>query len=116
MLPVASSLLTNLTLVDLDADTIHPDASIHVEDGLIAQILVGDAPEASAERLDLGGAYVIPGLWDVHSHLSHERPRYIPGETLPARVMRCLWAAVKAVKAGITGIRRGRVPLHRRGH
>ncbi len=104
---MASTLLTNLRLVDLDAGTITDDASLFLADGRIARIGAGEVPGSGPESIDLEGAYVIPGLWDVHSHLSHERPRYIPGETLPARVLRCLWAALKAVKAGITGIRSG---------
>jgi len=41
----------------------------------------------------------------VHTHLSHERPRNTPGETVAARTLRGVGGAVKAVRAGITGLR-----------
>src|SRR5580704_14294688 len=63
-------LLTNATLIDC----VHPQpiqgATVLIEDGRIReirndgnQIDAGDALE-----INLGGGYLMPGLWDVHIH------------------------------------------------
>jgi len=67
--------LTNATLIDC----VHPaptkQATVVVEDGRISQILTNaDAPPTGdAVEIDLKGAYLLPGLWDVHIH-----PDYFP--------------------------------------
>src|SRR5580704_10766249 len=64
------TLLTNATLIDC----VHPQpiqgATVLIEDGRIReirndgnQIDAGDALE-----INLGGGYLMPGLWDVHIH------------------------------------------------
>jgi imidazolonepropionase-like amidohydrolase len=62
--------LTNATLID--CVTPHPVAgtSVIVEDGRIAEVLDGRrSPDTrDADVVDLGGAYLLPGLWDVHIH------------------------------------------------
>ncbi len=45
------------------------DAWLLVENGMIAGIGEGAAPETDAERLDAGGKLVTPGLVDAHTHL-----------------------------------------------
>ena len=96
-------LLTNARIVRLQSGEIL-DGWLRVAGGKIAGFGTGVASPGDAVVDDVGGAYVIPGLWDVHSHLSFERP--IPaGETVVQRTFRCIAAGVTAVRAGITGIR-----------
>jgi imidazolonepropionase-like amidohydrolase len=47
-----------------------PGASVTVEDGRIVEVLgASRSPDTrQAEVIDLGGAYLLPGLWDVHIH------------------------------------------------
>src|SRR5215831_6082492 len=51
-----------------DAGTEHEDGWVLVEDGIVAAAGSGAEPEAD-ERLDLGGALVVPGLVNTHHHL-----------------------------------------------
>ena len=98
------TLLTHVRLVDLDGGSIVDDAWLRLDSHRIAEIGRGEAPAGDALVEDLGGAYLLPGLWDVHAHMSFERP--IPdSETTAGRTARCIGAAVNAVRAGITGMR-----------
>ena len=101
----ATTVLHNLRLVDLENDTVLDNAWVRVVEGRIAGIGAGDPPLEGAAAEDLARAYLIPGIWDVHAHMSHERPRNVPGETIAQRTLRCIDAAVRAVRAGVTGIR-----------
>jgi imidazolonepropionase-like amidohydrolase len=62
--------LTNVSLID--CVTPHPitGASVTIERGRIVEVLhAGRAPDTrSAQVVDLQGAYLLPGLWDVHIH------------------------------------------------
>src|SRR5438094_9176051 len=62
--------LTNATLIDCVNPRPIPGASVTIEDGRIAEVLdASRAPDTGgAEVTDLGGAYRLPGLWDVHIH------------------------------------------------
>jgi cytosine/adenosine deaminase-related metal-dependent hydrolase len=51
-----------------DAGTEHPSGWVLVENGRIAAVGDGPEPEA-AERIELGGAVVTPGLVNTHHHL-----------------------------------------------
>src|SRR5438067_8959474 len=62
-------LLTGAWIFTADPDGAeHPDGWVLVRDSVIAA--VGDGPEPdAAERVDLGGALVTPGLVNTHHHL-----------------------------------------------
>src|SRR5476649_556881 len=69
------TILTNATLIDCVTPEAVANACVVIEDGRIAQILTqGQQPSASAtDAIDLQGACLLPGLWDVHIH-----PDYFP--------------------------------------
>lgn len=62
--------LTNATLLDGVTPRPVPGASVTIERGRIVEILDGSrSPDVrGAEVIDLRGAYLLPGLWDVHIH------------------------------------------------
>jgi imidazolonepropionase-like amidohydrolase len=63
-------ILTNATLIDGVRPRAVPGGSVVIERGRIVEVLeAGRAPgRAGAEVVDLQGAYLLPGLWDVHVH------------------------------------------------
>jgi imidazolonepropionase-like amidohydrolase len=64
------SVLTNATVIDCVNPRPVPGASVTVENGRIVEVLdASRSPDTrQAELIDLGGAYLLPGLWDVHIH------------------------------------------------
>jgi imidazolonepropionase-like amidohydrolase len=64
------TLLTNATLIDCVHPAPQPNACVAIENGRISEILTdGRTPVAGdATVIDLKGAYLLPGLWDVHIH------------------------------------------------
>ena len=62
--------LTNATLIDCVQPRPVPGASVTIEQGRIVEVLDGRrSPDTrDADVVDLGGAYLLPGLWDVHIH------------------------------------------------
>lgn len=66
------AILTNLRLVDGVSSLVQDGRSIVVRDGVIEAIV--PAHEAPGEAIDLGGAYVMPGLINMHTHFSLSLP------------------------------------------
>ena len=64
------TLLTHATLIDCVEPRPQPDCAVLLEDGRIKEIFrAGSAPQVDdAEVIDLKGAFLMPGLWDVHIH------------------------------------------------
>ncbi len=62
--------LTNATVIDCVTPRPIPGASVVIERGRIVEVLDGSrSPDTrGADVVDLGGAYLLPGLWDVHIH------------------------------------------------
>lgn len=66
----ADATLTNLKLVDVRAGEVLEGITITVRDGVIADMST-TAPDAA---IDLGGAFVAPGLINMHTHFSLSLP------------------------------------------
>src|SRR4029079_445013 len=64
------TVLTNATLIDCVQPAPIEHASVVIEDGRIAEILTGGRETGTGDStiIDLAGAYLLPGLWDVHVH------------------------------------------------
>src|SRR6266478_1059878 len=62
--------LTNATVIDCVTPRPIPGASVVIERGRIVEVLdASRSPDTrQADVIDLGGAYLLPGLWDVHIH------------------------------------------------
>ena len=70
MNPTARRVLLNAQLIDGVTPTPIAGASVVIEHGRIAEVLSGNrSPDTrGAQVVDLRGAYLLPGLWDVHVH------------------------------------------------
>jgi imidazolonepropionase-like amidohydrolase len=71
--------ITNANVVDVSTGQLHPTTTIVIRGNRIAS--VGGAPSAAQKGeqvVDAKGMYVIPGLWDMHTHLSFARATALP--------------------------------------
>ncbi|MEE9199626.1 MAG: amidohydrolase family protein [Dehalococcoidia bacterium] len=99
------TVITNCHLIDGVSDGPKPDASVVMENGLIAQVATGGewVETDGAQVIDAQGGWLLPGLWDVHVHLMFPDP---PPTTLPARVIRYGLNAMEGLmEGGVTAIR-----------
>ena len=73
--------LTGANLIDGLSSTPIENASVVVEDGRIGEALDGSkSPNTrNAQVIELNGAHILPGLWDVHIHPEYPVP---PGSTI----------------------------------
>jgi imidazolonepropionase-like amidohydrolase len=72
--------ITNVTVVDVAGGRLLPNRTVLLGGDVIDA--VGEAGEtrvpAGARIVDGGGGFLIPGLWDMHTHLSYARPSALP--------------------------------------
>ena len=101
-----SLVLTNGNLIDCVNQGVAADATVVIEDGHITEVGTGRIANAGGiEVIDLEGAFLLPGLWDVHIHPEYPVP---PGMTVAqetANFGRALSLAL--TEAGVTGVRCG---------
>ena len=64
--------ITNVNIVDVASGSIIPDQSVITKNGRISHI--GSANEAlnASQTIDGRGKYLIPGLWEMHAHVSSD--------------------------------------------
>ncbi|HEX9166465.1 MAG TPA: amidohydrolase family protein [Gemmatimonadales bacterium] len=65
--PVA---FTDVRVVDVAAGQVRPATTVVVTGNRVTAVGAGQAVPAGARRIDGQGKYLIPGLWDMHVHLS----------------------------------------------
>ncbi len=102
-----SLVLTNATLIDCVDPTPVPGASVVIENGRIAQITNGSSsPDfGDAAVIDLDGAHLMPGLWDVHIHPDYATDPNITVAQQTARFGQNLMRGL--TEAGVVGVRCG---------
>ena len=66
--PRADLLLTHATIIDVQTGQLTADQAVAVRGNLIAAVGPQAAAMPAAEVVDVSGAYVMPGLWDMHVH------------------------------------------------
>ena len=99
------TVLTNATLIDCVNPKPAANTSVVIEKGRIAEILTGGRKPATGDStvIDLKGAYLMPGLWDVHIH-----PDYLSLADMPLAEQVALFGhrLMQALtESGITGLR-----------
>jgi imidazolonepropionase-like amidohydrolase len=106
------TVLTNCTVIDCTGGKPMKDLTVVIEGDRIAALKPGthvDKAREEEERVfDLNGGYIIPGLWNVHVHLSNliPDPRHlIDNESAIDAAVRGGRNAMDALRAGITAMR-----------
>ncbi len=99
--------LTNASLIDCVNPEPAPRSSVVVEDGRIVQISTGAVPvdSSGSQVVDLEGAYLLPGLWDVHIH-----PEYVTHPVLTVAQQTARFGQELSeglTEAGVTSVRCG---------
>lgn len=72
--------LVGATIINTDGRPAIPNATILVSGRRIANVGTSSDTRVPprATRIDLAGTYVIPGLWDMHTHISKTRGSSLP--------------------------------------
>lgn len=70
--PQDPTTLVNANVVNVRDGRIVPNAKVVLRDGKIASVGTGAAP-AGTTVIDVGGRYVVPGLFDAHTHIANLR-------------------------------------------
>ena len=99
--------LSNAHVIDCVTPGTVIEANVVIEDGRITEIADGRVPSHGPDTqvIDLRGAYLLPGLWDVHVHPEYPVP---PGTTVAqetANFGRQLSLAL--TEGGVTSVRCG---------
>ena len=107
MLPHMKRVLTNATLIDCVDPRPRPGASVTIENGRIVEVLdQRRSPDTrDSEVVDLEGAFLLPGLWDVHVH-----PDYLAGTGASVAEQTAIFGArlMEALtESGVVGFRSG---------
>src|SRR5690349_19985005 len=102
--------LANASLIDCVRPGVVTGASVTVENGRVVEVLDGRrSPTIRVGHvIDHAGAYLIPGLWDVHVHL--EWPRLAAATMAELTVQYATNAMQGLVASGVTAIRTAGVP------
>ncbi len=61
----------HVNLVRVQDGTISRDTTLVIADGRVSST---KRPGGHTRRIDARGAYVIPGLWDMHVHVNEDAP------------------------------------------
>lgn len=104
--------LTHANLIDATGKPPLMDATVVIEGNRITAVRASDEPVPNADSetrvLDLEGAWVLPGLWNNHSHLGDLLPdpkNLLEDEPLARATIRAGRNAIDALKAGFTTLR-----------
>lgn len=106
------TILTNCTVIDSTGKPPMKDMTVVVQGDKIAELRSGiyqaAAQKGETRVFDLEDGYVLPGLWNVHAHLSDIFPdpkHLLSSEAMIDRAIRAGRNAMDALRVGVTGIR-----------
>ncbi|MDN3495418.1 amidohydrolase family protein [Planococcus sp. APC 4015] len=66
--------LRDVRLVDVEDGVVRTGVAVRIRDGVIAEIVSEQAPASDLPVLEMGGAFVAPGLINMHTHFSLSLP------------------------------------------
>ena len=100
--------LTNCNVIDCVSEVVRSNATVTVDAGRISAVQSGGHPEAASEVghnevIDLNGAHLLPGLWDVHIHPEYPNPPVTSVAQLTAWFGQNLMRGL--TEAGVTSVR-----------
>lgn len=104
-----TTVLINANVVDCTGAPVQEGMTVVITGSSISALFKG-APEAGEHGdrvVDLGGAYVLPGFWNMHTHLSDVFPENpaLAEEPIHARVVRAGINAMDGLRHGFTSVR-----------
>jgi len=109
---VMKTVLTHCNVIDCTGKPLMEDMTVIITGNTIAEIRPGAYRQSSREKnvrvFDLKGAYVLPGLWNVHTHLADLLPdpkNIQDDEPLQPALIRALRNCVDGLRRGFTGLR-----------
>jgi len=72
---IETVVIGSVNLVDVETGRVTPEINVVIQDGMIVSVgaSLGSSLTPSAEFLDGSDGFLIPGLWDVHVHLSYQK-------------------------------------------
>jgi imidazolonepropionase-like amidohydrolase len=72
--------ITHVAIVDVTGGPLQRDMTVIVQDGRITKIgrSAKLRPPKDAHSVDGSGKFLIPGLWDMHTHVVEVAPVYVP--------------------------------------
>ena len=103
-----SLLLKDCNIIDATTPEVRGSSYVLVEGEEILEVGMGQPPSAD-QAIELGGAYLLPGLWDVHTHLRKGTwgPEFVEEEargTVP-KILGHARHAMDALASGVTSLR-----------
>jgi imidazolonepropionase-like amidohydrolase len=60
--------IAGVTIIDTIGSRAVPNRTVTIRNGTIVSVTAGDASTTGARRVDGRGKFLIPGLWDMHTH------------------------------------------------
>jgi imidazolonepropionase-like amidohydrolase len=61
--------ITHATVVDVSNGQLHPENTVVIERNRIVSVVVHGPTSPSGKVIDAHGRFLIPGLWDMHTHV-----------------------------------------------
>ncbi len=103
------TVLTNANVIDATGSPVQPGMTVVITGNTITSITRGAYQSTGNETsiIDLDGAYVVPGFWNMHTHLTTMLPHNhaFDGESSGSKVIRAGVNAMEGLRHGFTALR-----------
>ncbi len=105
------TVLTNCHVINCTGSPVMENMTVTLSGNIIESIREGRYQQSRQDNnvrvIDLEGAYVLPGFWNMHVHMASTFPGNpnLSGESLPSAVIRAGLNAMNGLRNGFTAIR-----------